>query len=331
MGDIPNQYSFSSDAEAQHSIDKRPAATATQDNGATTMTQGTPNDDASVQLPNDSTQTSDGNTRKNVEKKENKDDAKVEKHGASKGPEMSVQEGETKKEATIEEEENEGLETQESEVEERPPLPPRPSLLQSVNQSSTPLSTPKRPALVSKPTTALSSVDIQTLSFPDGTRGTFSTPAHRSVSESLSVRSGLSTVKSTPHGKASHNGSEFDDTTSLMNYAPSYAPTLRANGDLASLLDEGLNSQSPAWKLLSTQSESANLFESVDYEDMSLANFDQEFDQIEAIDSKEGNEGMRLTCEFSGSSNYVFRGGLIAMEVQAQTLFDTIFSWQTHL
>lgn len=71
----------------------------------------------------------------------------------------------------------------------------------------------------------------------------------------------------------------------------SYAPTLRANGDLASLLDEGLSSQSPAWKLLSSQAESVNPFEKVNYEDLSLANFDHEFDEIEAVDQKGGNEG----------------------------------------
>lgn len=71
----------------------------------------------------------------------------------------------------------------------------------------------------------------------------------------------------------------------------SYAPTLRANGDLASLLDEGLNSQSAAWKLLSTQTESVNPFEAVDYEDASLVNFEHEFDEIEAVDNKGSNGG----------------------------------------
>jgi len=71
----------------------------------------------------------------------------------------------------------------------------------------------------------------------------------------------------------------------------SYTPTLRVNGDLASLLDEGLNSQSPAWKLLSSQADNVNLFETIDYEDNALLNFDHEFDEVEAVDSKGGNEG----------------------------------------
>ncbi|KAE9381780.1 DUF254-domain-containing protein [Stipitochalara longipes BDJ] len=169
------------------------------------------------------------------------------------------------------------------EDEQRPPLPPRPSLLQA-DLATAPSASTKRPALQAKPTTAISSVDIQTLSFPDGTRGTFSTPASRSVSESVSI-SGTSGGQSTPSRKG-RSGSEFDDATSLM----SYAPTLRANGDLASLLDEGLNSQSPAWKLLSSQADSVNPFEKVDYEDLSLVNFDHEFDEIEPVDQKGGNE-----------------------------------------
>ncbi|TVY18942.1 Vacuolar fusion protein MON1 [Lachnellula arida] len=168
------------------------------------------------------------------------------------------------------------------EHEQRPPLPPRPSLLG--DRPSTPLSPSKRPALQSKPTTALSSVDIQTLSFPDGSRGTFPTPGSRSVSE---AGHGISGGTSTPSSrKVSQNGSEFDDSASLM----SYAPTLRANGDLASLLDEGLNSQSPAWKLLSSQAENVNPFETIDDEDNALLNFEHEFDEVEAVDSKGGNE-----------------------------------------
>ena len=172
------------------------------------------------------------------------------------------------------EEHNDAQEAEEA----RPPLPPRPSLLRP--------STRPGSAYASKPTTGLSSIDIQTLSFPDGSRGTFSTPASRSVSESVSI-SGTSGGQSTPSRKISRNGSDFDDSASLM----SYAPTLRANGDLASLLDEGLNSQSAAWKLLSTQTESVNAFETVDFEDASLANFENEFDEIEEVDNKGTNGG----------------------------------------
>jgi hypothetical protein len=80
----------------------------------------------------------------------------------------------------------------------------------------------------------------------------------------------------------------------------SYAPTLRANGDLASLLDEGLNSQSPAWKLLSSQADTVNPFETIEFEDNALVNFDHEFDEIEAVDTKGGNEGnlsAHISCQ----------------------------------
>jgi hypothetical protein len=168
--------------------------------------------------------------------------------------------------------------------EQRPPLPQRPPLLQTSKSPAT--TTEKRPTLLSKPTTAVSSVDIQTLSFPDGSRGTFSTPASRAVSESISGTTGGQT---TPSRKLSRSGSEVggDDNASLM----SYAPTLRANGDLASLLDEGLNAQSPAWRLLTSQTDSVNPFESVEYEDRSLVSFEHEFDELEAVQSEGNNEG----------------------------------------
>ncbi|CAI4217016.1 unnamed protein product [Parascedosporium putredinis] len=53
-------------------------------------------------------------------------------------------------------------------------------------------------SLQSEPTTAISSVDIQTLSFPDGSRGTFSTPGTRAVSTPLSRGSGSGSGHATP-------------------------------------------------------------------------------------------------------------------------------------
>lgn len=112
-------------------------------------------------------------------------------------------------------------------------------------------------------------------------------PASRAVSESISGTSG---GQSTPSRKLSRSGSDVgaDDNASLM----SYAPTLRANGDLASLLDEGPNSQSPAWRLLSSQADTVDTFETAEYEDISLLNFEREFDEIEAVHTQGGgNEG----------------------------------------
>ena len=167
--------------------------------------------------------------------------------------------------------------------EQRPPLPPRPSLLQTGNGPASPHS-PSKSALQAKATTAISSLDIQTLSFPDGSRGTFSAPTSGSVSESLSE---LPEGQGTPSRKVNRNGSDLNDDASLM----SIAPTLRGNGDLASFLDDELNTQSPAWRLLNSQTEAANLFETAEFEDTSLIDFDREFDEIEAVDSQKGNEG----------------------------------------
>ena len=209
--------------------------------------------------------------------------------------------------------------------EERPPLPPRSSLLQtSLVRPASP--TTKRPTLQANATTAVSSVDIQTLSFPDGSRGTFSTSAPQAVSE---TRSGTSGGRSTPK-KLSRSGSEFggDDSASFM----SYGPTLRANGDLASLLDEDPNSKSPAWRLLNSQAETGDPFMSVDYEDVSLVNFGHEFNEIDAVDSQAGNEGQSAIALLGPSSLTQFRrGDSCPVESKVQALSDSVLCWQADL
>jgi hypothetical protein len=112
----------------------------------------------------------------------------------------------------------------------------------------------------------------------------------------------------------------------------SYTPTLRgANGDLASLLDEGLNSQSPAWKLLTSQADSVNPFEKIEYDDLSSINFEHEFDEIEAVDSKGGNEGVSLWALVLFALIINRRGSSAPVEVKVEALFDTIFGRQTYL
>jgi hypothetical protein len=176
--------------------------------------------------------------------------------------------------------ENKTFSSDQSENGQRPPLPPRPKIVPSSERPVTPLghftSPTKKPQMQSQATTALSPMDIQTLSFPDGTRGTFST-SDNSTPPSISGSR-----------KVSQNGSEIDDNASLM----SYAPTLRAAGDLNSLLGESSNAQSPAWKLLSAQAELMNPFETVEYNQHDcLSTFEHEFDEIPDADSKGGNEG----------------------------------------
>jgi hypothetical protein len=207
--------------------------------------------------------------------------------------------------------------------EQPPPLPPRPSLLRSTNRSG-PRQSAHRPSLQAKATTFVSSVDIQTLSFPDGSRGTFSTPGSRAVSESVS---GLSGGQNTPNRKVSRSGSELDDSASLM----SHAPTLRANRDLASLLDEGLKVQSAAWRLLNAQVESARPFETVDYEDTSLANFQHEFDEIEPLDSKGGNEGRPIVFLSFPHLIHHCRRDPPPMESKIQALHNPIICGEANL
>lgn len=151
-----------------------------------------------------------------------------------------------------------------------PPLPPRPSLLHVSG----------RPMTLA--TTAVSSIEIQTLTFPDGTRGTF-TATDKAAESNKSV--GM-IGDTTPVSKSDRLSSDMDDNTSLL----SFLPTHKANADLASLLDEGLNSQSPAWRLLSSQSVYVNPFESPGFQEADLANFDCELENLASV--KDGNEGL---------------------------------------
>ncbi|KAM7208006.1 vacuolar fusion protein mon-1 [Naviculisporaceae sp. PSN 640] len=151
----------------------------------------------------------------------------------------------------------------------RPPLPPRRkgstdggSLLQQVAES--------------KPTTAVSSIDISTLSFPDGSRGTFPTNALRSVSTPIGGGSSrhASSPSQSPHTSA---GGDFAESMSVM----SFAPTMRPAGDLASLVAGEMNRKSRAWMLLRSQSATVQPFQNTQpgVSD-GLAGFEREFDDI---------------------------------------------------
>jgi vacuolar fusion protein MON1 len=170
-----------------------------------------------------------------------------------------------------------------NENEQRPALPPRPITLQPPPRPSSPQSpvsrttSTKRPQLQSQPTTALSSVDVQTLSFPDGSRGTF--PISNDNLNATSVSGSR---------KVGQKSSEVDDSASLTSYNPS----LRVAGDLESLLGNGFNTQSPAWKLLNSQTDPGTAFDTIEFdEDDQLSAFEHEFDEVAEVDSKHGNEG----------------------------------------
>ncbi|UZP44340.1 hypothetical protein NXS19_012152 [Fusarium pseudograminearum] len=157
----------------------------------------------------------------------------------------------------------------------RPPLPPRPS-----TNATDPGS------LQGQATTAITPVEIQTLSFPDGSRGTFSTPGPDSI-PSPAESGGAS-----PNRHDSSTSAEVDETASLM----SFAPTMRPAGDIASLLAGELHKKSPAWKMLRTQSASVLPFEKgrIGADDR-FVEFHREFDPLpEEYDEDAEEDVLRL-------------------------------------
>ncbi|KAI0107520.1 trafficking protein Mon1 [Nemania sp. FL0031] len=162
--------------------------------------------------------------------------------------------------------------------EERPPpLPPRPS----------------QHALQSKPTTALSSMNIQTLSFPDGSRGTFSTPTDNKAADDSTTppTEGSDLAAIGFHAIGSARKQDTDESMSIM----SMAPTLRPPGDLESLLVGDMTKKSPAWTLLRSQSAAVLPFETIRAEQSTaFAGFDREFDDIPDESNSDWNDADRL-------------------------------------
>lgn len=184
-----------------------------------------------------------------------------------------------------------------------PPQLTIPPPLHTTRRQSTPDGSPRRleagVQLPAKPTTAMSSIDIQTLSFPDGSRGTFSTPGMPAVSPSSSSSPSV-TLRATPHRRSASSATGIADfadfaerpadAMSVMSVM-SFAPTVRPPGDLVSLAAGDFHRKSRAWTLLRTQATSVQPFEStriarVPY---SLADFDQEFEEIQ--DRRGGEDG----------------------------------------
>jgi hypothetical protein len=201
--------------------------------------------------------------------------------------------------------------------ENRPELPPR-----QLDGSSPP--NPSGPSLQAKATTALSSIDIQTVSFPDGSRGTFSTSDGETIAPSGS-RSGQSILAF--NSRKSSGVVEADDNASIM----SYAPTNRAPGDLESLLGGNASSQTAAYKLLSSQVDAGEPFEAVEYKDDDrLANFEQEFVELDGVDSQRGNEGI-FANNIKQFSLTFFRSVAHSMEIEIKALYDIIFGGKAHI
>ncbi|KAK1513075.1 vacuolar fusion protein MON1 [Colletotrichum tamarilloi] len=146
--------------------------------------------------------------------------------------------------------------------EQPPPLPPRPSMESNDSIDS-------RMAMAAA-TTAITPLDIQTLSFPDGSRGTFSTTGSRAVSTPVQSSSGQATPTRTL--------GEGEDSMSIA----SFSPTLRPPNDIASLLMGEFNKRSPAWNLLRSQSATVPPFETLRMDNITrnLAGFEHEFDGL---------------------------------------------------
>ncbi|OTA98064.1 hypothetical protein M426DRAFT_326280 [Hypoxylon sp. CI-4A] len=176
-----------------------------------------------------------------------------------------------------------------SQDEVRPPLPPRPSQAAANDSTTTVL---ERPQLQLKPTTAISSMNIQTLSFPDGSRGTFSTAndSNAGNSEQPSTSDvGPAGLGFNPISNPISN--DIDESMSVM----SLAPTLRPPGDLESLLVGDMSKKSAAWTMLRSQSAAIPPFETIQTEgDTVLSDFAHEFDDIPDESEKDWSDEDRV-------------------------------------
>lgn len=181
----------------------------------------------------------------------------------------------------------------EEDEERPPPLPPRPKPTPHARSAS----------LQSKPTTAVSSLNIETLSFPDGTRGTFTSGGE----DASAGKAGAKDQVSIPGDLASMRAisivpSDLNETMSIM----SFAPTLRPPGDLESLLVGDGSKRSSAWQLLQAQSPKVQPFESMRVEESSdLADFDNEFEDIPDDAEKDFTDADRFMLWKSKLKHYM--------------------------
>jgi len=200
-----------------------------------------------------------------------------------------------------------------SEQEERPPLPPRPPTIDLLASGhaipSSSLRVPKRstrPQLQSQATTAISRTDIQTQSYPGGSRETY-------ANSTKSTASGKSFRFDSPIGQLwGQHTSEGDDSASLRSYAPT------AGGDVESLLGDvvGAGQQSPAWRLLSGHVEQADPCDCLPYDcEEPSADFSREFDELEGLDPEGDNEGMANTLDQERATKYHTRRAIESLEV----------------
>lgn len=163
-----------------------------------------------------------------------------------------------------------------------PSLPPRPGNLRLLRPGSS-HRRQSRPNLQASATTALSLTDIHTQIYQDGFRENYAAPTE-STSSPKSVRA-YGSIRNVNW----RNGSENDDSNSVR----SYAPTSDVGGDVESLVgDIAVSSQrSTAWKLLSSQVDRSDLFDSMSIGGDTVADFDLEFEEIGELDPEGSNAG----------------------------------------
>lgn len=135
-------------------------------------------------------------------------------------------------------------------------------------------------SLQSISTTAVSSINIQTLAFPDGSRDTFSlSETNRSQSSS-----GEPDLRDTPC-----KPNQIEEEASCIN-TDTHKPGLGAIRDIVSLPDESFGYQGQVGNLHCSQTATTNLFEVANLATDPLQNFENEFDEIDTPDNLNGNE-----------------------------------------
>ncbi|KAL8771861.1 MAG: hypothetical protein Q9209_002799 [Squamulea sp. 1 TL-2023] len=169
-----------------------------------------------------------------------------------------------------------------------PPLPPRPAPTQShqkaPNSVPATLRSPQasvRPRLQATTTTAVSKTDIHTQSYQDGSRETYAA-SKQSSPPPTSWGGGWSSIRRLKTQEGSESAS-----------IRSYAPTLGTGGDVESLLGGFTgHEQTSGWNILNAQLEETGLQQvdaTSEYDEV-LHDFDQEFDEIDALNAEEKTE-----------------------------------------
>ncbi|THX86724.1 DUF254-domain-containing protein [Aureobasidium pullulans] len=177
-----------------------------------------------------------------------------------------------------------GEDLMENSQEIRPPLPPRPSNLDLLEErgSGGSIRLPKRmasrPNLQARPTTAVSLTDVHTSNNFEDRRSRNLSPPSRPVSRKQST--------ATINRFRSRVGSDAAETSSLR----SYANTVGTAGEMESLLGDPFPT-SPAWKALSAQLEKENPMDHVfDEDDIFSLRMHHEFDELEEFRANGTNE-----------------------------------------